>query len=1354
MKKFLSLVLALVMTMSLVTISAGATEYKDFTDKDEIKYEEAVTVLNKLGIITGYSEGDFRPEGELTRGAAAKIIVSLLIGPDAATALGNETSPYPDVPAGNNFAGVISYCKTAKIISGYGDGTFRPQGTLTGYAFAKMLLGALGYNSKYEGFEGAGWNMNVARLGGEAGLFDRISFNGNATVTREQACQLALNTLKATIVEYKGGMDITTGDTSMVVKPERDYKVSANKEINKNIFGGAPMAGGGNEYYTLEFGEEHFVDLRLDAEATDRTSFDQFGRPSNEWSWKKVTIGTFPVDPDFIYTEQTEHSDATDAAKNRKTGLGSYHTTVGTGSNTQNSRLWLNGELIPTNDSRYTLGSDKVANISDYTDNGTVVEIYVSDDIANFITDVVVLQTQLMEVRRVGSDYVALQMYDNGNSDDYDKAVFSGFNNNAINERVENVQAEDDCYALLSGLKAGDIVAVIPVTDDGDTYEVADAYVPETVSGAITGVTDYGKTNTTRHTVGVTVGGTSYDVAVWNKELHDITADVIKATKKDVTLYLDRNGNAMLAKDVGATNDWMVVGAFRQALENGRIVHLVTGWDISGTAIELNIGASAPSSAIKPGDLVKYSSTTSNTAEWVIDGTANGSVYDIYNAGTYEIKASNTKVALETSDNLVTFDKSVKFIYVNFNEDDQEVESIEVKTVRQNVTNDELNATFQNRKGDWNPAQACVKDNAVKAVVVKSESNDAIASNMLYVRDYYGSAAYDSTNKMVYGYRVAMNTANGFDDDVVIYSYDRLVRGDFASYTAVENADHSEFYTLRRHNNFVNRTTGTYGAEFAEIIDENNGFVRVTSGSYTWVNGQETGSVKPTNVDDGDKHAGLVQVSTSQSSLGIGNETNVVDVKNANFLDLRTNAQKTATREIATYNDLKAVMMYNGVATRTMDVVMIVNDNPSNDGFRQVSMVVIQDDTLAASEDTIDSMKSLDSFTFKGVDWKITGTTINQAQASDGAAIVLTSDNIGGDSVEGNLNWTFTGKKAEVKIAGTEVTAGKVTLHNGDTIQVTVTDRKNATVVYTGTVTIGEQVAAPYVNTTAAGYADADGYVETAYTSTAAAVEAGTGVIKVVGNAVTVPVILTGDLNETKAQITEALEYLGYTDVAYGVPNAGTWNITATDPDGKGVALTYSESTAKAAITVAADPEAEPVSKLVAVGTKLNDAAINLTQNVSAKNGAQYTGTPGSDDVAAGDAYVVKAYTELDLATTSHHSVTGFEMSYYIGTDEVSEGDWVAINSDLTVRFTADGADVSNTADIVTKGKIAFASGEYTWATSKDTVLGTGTGATFTFAGEASGVIVPNGEYVSATVNVGDGAKYTLPVATYTASTT
>ena len=45
MKKFLSLVLALVMTMSLVTISAGA---KDFTDADKVNYDEAIAVLSAV----------------------------------------------------------------------------------------------------------------------------------------------------------------------------------------------------------------------------------------------------------------------------------------------------------------------------------------------------------------------------------------------------------------------------------------------------------------------------------------------------------------------------------------------------------------------------------------------------------------------------------------------------------------------------------------------------------------------------------------------------------------------------------------------------------------------------------------------------------------------------------------------------------------------------------------------------------------------------------------------------------------------------------------------------------------------------------------------------------------------------------------------------------------------------------------------------------------------------------------------------------------------------------------------------------------------------------------------------------
>ncbi len=108
MKKFLSLVLALAMTLSLVTISAGA---KDFADSDELsgeRYEEAVNVMSEMGIIDGYASGDFQPQGTLTRGAAAKIIACMMLGKTTAEALGTQAAPFKDVPAGSTFAGYIA----------------------------------------------------------------------------------------------------------------------------------------------------------------------------------------------------------------------------------------------------------------------------------------------------------------------------------------------------------------------------------------------------------------------------------------------------------------------------------------------------------------------------------------------------------------------------------------------------------------------------------------------------------------------------------------------------------------------------------------------------------------------------------------------------------------------------------------------------------------------------------------------------------------------------------------------------------------------------------------------------------------------------------------------------------------------------------------------------------------------------------------------------------------------------------------------------------------------------------------------------------------------------------------------
>ena len=252
MKKFLSLVLALVMTMSLVTVSAGA---KDFTDDSEITYKEAVDVISALGVVDGYSDGDFRPDDVLTRGAAAKIICNLILGPTTASALAASTAPFKDVPVTNTFAGYITYCSQQGIISGYADGTFRPTGTLSGNAFMKMLLGALGYDSSIEGYTGANWQVSVIKQASGIGLDDgNDEFVGSQAVTRQEAALYAFNMLQATMVEYDKKDTIVVGDITI-------NTTSTRKDVENNTNTDGNIDGERNGDGLMQFGEKYFKDL-------------------------------------------------------------------------------------------------------------------------------------------------------------------------------------------------------------------------------------------------------------------------------------------------------------------------------------------------------------------------------------------------------------------------------------------------------------------------------------------------------------------------------------------------------------------------------------------------------------------------------------------------------------------------------------------------------------------------------------------------------------------------------------------------------------------------------------------------------------------------------------------------------------------------------------------------------------------------------------------------------------------------------------------------------------------------------------------------------------------------------------
>ena len=123
LKKVLALVLALVMSLSLVTIANAA----DFSDNADIDYSEAVDVMVAAGIIDGVGNNSFDPNGTLTREQAAKLITYMLLGENSDN-LGVESSSFNDVAATRWSAPAIEYCATMGIIDGAGDGNFYPAG--------------------------------------------------------------------------------------------------------------------------------------------------------------------------------------------------------------------------------------------------------------------------------------------------------------------------------------------------------------------------------------------------------------------------------------------------------------------------------------------------------------------------------------------------------------------------------------------------------------------------------------------------------------------------------------------------------------------------------------------------------------------------------------------------------------------------------------------------------------------------------------------------------------------------------------------------------------------------------------------------------------------------------------------------------------------------------------------------------------------------------------------------------------------------------------------------------------------------------------------------------------------------
>ena len=525
MKKFLSLVLALVMTMSLVTVSAGA---KDFTDNSKINYEEAVEVMSTLGVVGGYTDGSFNPQGTLTRGAAAKIICNLILGTTTADALTADAAPYKDVATTNVFAPYIAYCAKEGIISGYADGTFRPANTLTGYAFMKMLLGALGLQADKEGYTGPNWSISVAKraLSKDVALDNGLKgeFNGAKATTREEACLYALNMLKAGTFSYPNDNTVIVGNVSV--------STSAKAVQDKN-----------KPYYETVF-KNLFV----------HSTSDAFGRPATRWDYKGVKIGTYAKTPDLTYVGSVKVND--------------IYADLNMSTKDTTANLYVNGESFDTakngkDAATFTVSKandtklDKLGGTADKIGNGTLIEVYRNDD--NNHVDVIAMSVyagKITDVKDATSKKDAYVVVDTD-------STIADFNDEYETEAF----AEDDVVAFTYA--------------DG---EIQTMYKMESVSGELTKkVIEKSLTigdTTYKYGKEYTFNGTS-EAGLSNKSSYDVYVDA-----NGFALYIEETGAnvsdyALLLNINGDATNWINGNRAKLVFADGSVKTVDTDKDYS-----------------------------------------------------------------------------------------------------------------------------------------------------------------------------------------------------------------------------------------------------------------------------------------------------------------------------------------------------------------------------------------------------------------------------------------------------------------------------------------------------------------------------------------------------------------------------------------------------------------------------------------------------------------------------------------------------------------------------------------------------------------------------------------------------
>ena len=161
----------------------------EFPDVDpDAKYHDAVAVLSDLEVVSGYTDGKYKPDNVVTRAEMASLIIKALGIAPAASA----TTKFPDVPSTHWASGYIAYANSLGVLKGYTDGNFKPEKIVSYDEAITMLIQALGYTiDSLTGTYPAAFVSKAKALG----ILDNITALGTVGANRGDIAIMLYNTL-------------------------------------------------------------------------------------------------------------------------------------------------------------------------------------------------------------------------------------------------------------------------------------------------------------------------------------------------------------------------------------------------------------------------------------------------------------------------------------------------------------------------------------------------------------------------------------------------------------------------------------------------------------------------------------------------------------------------------------------------------------------------------------------------------------------------------------------------------------------------------------------------------------------------------------------------------------------------------------------------------------------------------------------------------------------------------------------------------------------------------------------------------------------------------------------------------